>query len=358
MWSAKRTILILTLICAVVVPVCSAKAILRRTKEKNPTAFELLDKYAETQDRLQSIILKSEYREAKSCYRIEAGTVFYSFCSQELRYDGKRICVRANHWGQLTLQINAPKQQPQYVSTLWDGKTKYQYIIGSASVKEKVKGYNPSGTCSIYQPIKRNQTETTLSCSDVHIFGYFRGDRERFDTILRKANSVKVLKKMEKVNGSDCFVIVADTKYGKYKIWLDPNHGYHIAKAVVERGPGDFVQATNYTHLKGTKDAHIIQNTRFKKFDGIWIPIESTFIRNTKYPKDDWCKNRSHKKVTEVILHPDHEALSSFVPDDIKNGAKVRISGANGKYRYTWQDGQVVDEKGRKVDYKSKKTKK
>ncbi|GAG20694.1 unnamed protein product, partial [marine sediment metagenome] len=170
-----------------------------------------------------------------------------------------------------------------------------------------------------------------------------------FDTILRKDNSVKVLKKMEKINGSDCFVIVADTKYGKYKIWLDPNHGYHIAKAVVERGPGDFVQATNYTHLKGTKDAHIIQNTRFKKFDGIWIPIESTFIRNVKYPKDDWCKNRSHKKVTEVILNPDHEALSSFVPDDIKNGARVGVVGVKG-IRYRWQDGKVVDKDGREVD--------
>jgi len=344
------------LICLVTVPVCSARSGRGKAKPVPMSVSDLLDKYAETQDRLQSIILKSESRGTKSCYRIEAGTVFYSFCSQELRYDGKRICVRANHWGQLSLQINAPKQQPQYMSTLWDGKKTYHYIIGSASVKEKVKGCNPSGTCIIYQPIKRNQAEITLSDSDVHIFGYFCGDRERFDTILRKAKSVKVLKKMEKVNGSDCFVIVADTKYGKYKIWLDPNHGYHIAKAVVERGPGDFVQATNYTQLKGTKDAHIIQNTRFKKFDGIWIPIESTFIRNIKYQKDDWAKVRYHKKITEVILNPDHEVLSSFAPDDIKNGAKVYIQQVPGVY-YTWQDGKVVDEKGQKVDLEKVKVK-
>ena len=50
MRNVRRTILIITLICAGFVPVCSAKDILRKTKEKNPTAFELLNKYAETQE--------------------------------------------------------------------------------------------------------------------------------------------------------------------------------------------------------------------------------------------------------------------------------------------------------------------
>jgi len=58
MWSAKRPILILMLICAGFVPVCSAGTVRTRGKSKNPTASELLDKYAETQDRFQSFRVK------------------------------------------------------------------------------------------------------------------------------------------------------------------------------------------------------------------------------------------------------------------------------------------------------------
>ncbi|GAG20696.1 unnamed protein product, partial [marine sediment metagenome] len=60
MRKAKRTILIATLICVGFVPVCSAEAILRRTKEKNPTAAELLDKYVKSQDKIKSFVLKYE----------------------------------------------------------------------------------------------------------------------------------------------------------------------------------------------------------------------------------------------------------------------------------------------------------
>jgi hypothetical protein len=44
--------------------------------------------------------------------------------------------------------------------------------------------------------------------------------------------------------------------------------------------------------------------------------------------------------------------LGSFEPN-IPNGWHVRFSvfeGIDEKRKYTWQDGQVVDEKGRKVD--------
>jgi hypothetical protein len=48
--------------------------------------------------------------------------------------------------------------------------------------------------------------------------------------------------------------------------------------------------------------------------------------------------------------------LGSFIPDDIPDGATVYIKGIPRKTKHTWQDGQVVDEKGKVVfDSKSKK---
>ncbi len=45
------------------------------------------------------------------------------------------------------------------------------------------------------------------------------------------------------------------------------------------------------------------------------------------------------KTVKDIKLNPNHEAMNSFVPDDIKNGAYVTITGDR-KNIYTWRDGK------------------
>jgi hypothetical protein len=62
-------------------------------------------------------------------------------------------------------------------------------------------------------------------------------------------------------------------------------------------------------------------------------------------------------KRTDVLLNPDHEGLHSFVPD-FPAGCRVQVKGLEGiddSKTYTWQDGNVVDENGHKVDYKTNK---
>ena len=52
-----------------------------------------------------------------------------------------------------------------------------------------------------------------------------------------------------------------------------------------------------------------------------------------------------------IALNPDHEALGSFVPSDVKNGAKVYITQNRG-INYMWRNGRVIDKTGRVVlDY-------
>ncbi|MCX5638924.1 MAG: hypothetical protein NTX52_14705, partial [Planctomycetota bacterium] len=59
-----------------------------------------------------------------------------------------------------------------------------------------------------------------------------------------------------------------------------------------------------------------------------------------------WSKSDTYYKRTEIILNPDHDALGSFVPDDIRNGAKAYKVDVPG-ITYTWQDGRVVDATGK-----------
>ncbi|MHC4214361.1 MAG: hypothetical protein ACYSWP_13425, partial [Planctomycetota bacterium] len=93
----------------------------RRTPQMNrrkgsgdrPTAMELLDKYAETQDKLRSFIIKSTV----SLRKERKGNAGKGILKNELRCDGERVCAR-NHWG------NPPEKS--YRSDTYDG---YNYVL-------------------------------------------------------------------------------------------------------------------------------------------------------------------------------------------------------------------------------------
>ena len=94
MRKAKRTILIAMLICVVAVPVCSAQTARSKPKPKHPTTLELLDRYAETQDKIQSFRIVTE-TQAKGATNHPAdssskGKTHYTVTHSDLRTDGKK----------------------------------------------------------------------------------------------------------------------------------------------------------------------------------------------------------------------------------------------------------------------------
>ena len=185
---------------------------------------------------------------------------------------------------------------------------------------------------------------------------FFSGDEERVDSILlHQPDAVSIRDKMEQAGGTECYVIDAETKHGKYSVWIDPEHGYNIAKAVVQRQENDLFYGR--TLKKEEYDFCSLKNVRFEKIDGIWVPMEfdTDLNRNVDFGKQinpKWpvrlsSEQKGHHKRTVVILNPDHDKLGSFVQDDIKNGALVLVVGVEGKYK--WRDGKVVDENGRVI---------
>ena len=79
--------------------------------------------------------------------------------------------------------------------------------------------------------------------------------------------------------------------------------------------------------------------------DSVWLPVEADYRRELKYVNGDYEKAFVKIKKTEFVLNPDHDALGSFEPDFIRNGAKVRISGIR-DVTYAWQNGKIVDKAG------------
>ena len=346
MRNGKRTIVILMLICAGLVPVCSAKAILRRTKEKYPTALELLDRFAENQNKLQSFVVKAE-GQSKGIVNLppqpyeELAIRFTS----EYRFDGDRYSQRSH-----TFIHN----QPSYTSNLWDGNSWYD--------QSRPEGKLGRVIITARRVPRRDKARLARGKVISVWLGYFYGDDERIDTILREAikegRSVSVQEKPERIRGSNCIVINAMTKRGRFSIWLDPEKGYNVVKAISEQRPGDLSYG-GAPLKKGDYSYWSLNYMQYKKEGDTWVPQKSESQINGK-TSGGYFESVSKCNFTEVILDPDHEALGSFVPDDIQNGARVRISGANGrtfaKSKYTWQDGKVVDDKGQVIfDHKSKK---
>lgn len=330
---------------------------LQSIEAKQPTAHELLDKYAETQDKLQSFIVKFErtpYRASSSLQgqlpRLgkEQATGY-----NEFRFDGRRSKWLFCMWGHVGMSPEfTPKDRAKCGSRLWDGDTFFQY-----GRQEKHTNF-PYGSVTQITNFKDNieEGQKTFCHARLKLRGYFYGDHKRIDSILRDTDTISVRDNTQNIAGSDCYVIDAVTKHGKYTLWIDPDHGYNIAKAIARKTRGDL-----WSHglLKGESKIYFsLKNIRFKKIDDVWVPMEADTYSSQTWSKGEFWKSSGHIKRTEFVLNPDHDAMGSFLPDDIRDGAKISYINGVRTRGYTWRNGGPVDENGREVDYKSKKIEK
>jgi len=310
-----------------------------------PDVDELLDKYAQTQDKLQSYIIKSEI--SIKVIRSRSGKRQY-YGSIELRFDGIRNKAIGRSWGEVRpIEGDIPREKCIYTSFLWDGKI---YLRNS---NNENRGYGPSHDVVVIDKNKdpydaQDHVRMSGACA---LRGYFFGSTERIDKILNGADKISLRDRMESIGENQCYVIEANTKHGRYKIWIDPERGYNIAKAIIRRSEGDIINHGRYILKDGESVFTSLNNVSFEKIDNIWIPMEADAV-NANNVKGD-SRTKVHYKNTEVILNPDHEALGSFVPDDVRNGAKVFVAGID-NISYTWQDGKVVDANGKVIDFEDK----
>jgi hypothetical protein len=251
-------------------------------------------------------------------------------------------------WGHVGMRaVPIPKDKPLHQIRLWDGEVFFKYAVSED--KDKYAS-SPFGTVKINH--YKNNVEKGQNIYKIYtrlpLLGYFYEDKERVDVMLRQADNLSVRNKVERIGESDCYVIEAKGKHGTYRVWIDPAHGYNIAQAEVRRTTGD-LRLGNPMGGKA-KLFYSLKNIRFQKIDNVWIPMEADRNINQTYGGGRFFKGSGHINRTEVIINPDHEALGSFAPDDIRNGAIVRFTALPPSKEFLWQDGKVVDKDGREVD--------
>ncbi len=282
------------------------------------TVSELLAKYQASQNRLRSFIARGE-----STLEIAGKSSEMSLIKKtvsEFRYDGSRVNHRVRSWND---EISPCKDR--YESFLWDGKSFIKYQQNSDPDKSRA-------SVSRYDSDKNKKIAKEYN--GAALMGICCGDYERIDLILSKARFISLQGKTDMMAGSECYVIEANTKRGKYKVWIDPKHGYNIARIEVQRNKRDLI---HYMESLKTKMSFSLKNVRFEKIDDVWVPMEAD-IQQTE---DNGNKiTRWHHKRIEFVLNPDHNTLESFVPDDIQDGTMVKLTGDSKKYE--WQKGRPV----------------
>ena len=141
---------------------------------------------------------------------------------------------------------------------------------------------------------------------------------------------------------SQCYVIDAKTKRGDYSLWIDPQHGYNIARMEVRRDKGDTIYEDRVVKVSSR---FVLKNVRFEQIGDTWVPMEGKI----EQVQDDKMVSLEHRR-TQVLLNPDHSALCSFCADDIPDGTKVIIPGSFDQ-QYTWQKGKAVTKNGENVEF-------
>ena len=322
-----------------------------------PPVSELLEKYTQALDSTQSMISYYETRSVSSAYLPPLNLNYKNeqfYGRGQRRTNGKdSIYHQAYHWGYVVGKgPNVPEEEARYSLVIMTRRLQY-------SNGKTTRGRAPDGVV-LYQTYPTAGCATFMDESDAFFLGHL-GTDSRIDRNLKNARAISVRSEPEYINGSLCYVIEADTAYGDYTIWLDAEHGYQPARIEGSRRGDDIVNLTMHQPPPEKKpearDSVVIEEITFKAVQGVWVPVSGRMKKHIEWPKHRfYTKDDMHFKVTEILLHPDHDALESFadpmkdptLDPELVNGTKVRLG--KERLRCLWRRGKTFDDSGNPVD--------
>ena len=209
---------------------------LRVAGSTNVTIQGLLDKYEETWQTCSSQIVTDETL-VENTDTQKGGTVDSSKSITEFRFDAetKRWDIMRTRWYDFKGE-DAQVPPDQYYRQMFDGER----IYDSWNFEEG----NPRNIVNNKIVISLDENDKGREVMSAYhnsapLNGYLKGDEKPIIEILREADKIELRKDMEVIGGSECYVIEATGKHGEYTVWLDPQHGYNIAKAKVHNGCTD-----------------------------------------------------------------------------------------------------------------------
>ncbi len=308
-------------------------------------AREVLEQFVKSRENTKSYIAKAN-EECIYTYP-EFNGVGRSYTNIELRTDGDRCRTISSTWGDINVRFrNAKEQQADYYSTLWDGERAFSVcksvLSGNGLTQALITNKSDPG-----DEEKKVSVDYKASCFE-EANGYHRGDLTRLDKLfLKPTTELKLQDKKSNLRGADCYVIEADVpERGKYTVWFDPVHDFNIARIQVQREAGDIIGRRPLDHNYTTNELYEV--LEFEKVGEAWCPKICKIANKTESP-DYQSSYERNLTYSMIMLNPDHDALGSFLPDDIPAGTTVLLRAFPLSMKFVWQDGKVVDKAGKVV---------
>jgi hypothetical protein len=308
-------------------------------------ALKLLDQYEATRSQLNCFIFKDKgscewdahYTPGMNQSLSGHRTVFHS---EELRFDGTRYKLCQKLWGPMPPDTYR-ENNPRYSFSLYDGTNVWAYMAdptaGPGTARPRVNRYHL--TMNSVPMADRIDGNLGIACKVYFLLGYFPIGKTRIALNFRQASSLSVRKQTELVDGSPCIVIDAVTKSGRGSIWLDPEHGYLIAKAEYHVKAGDLFN--NHFQKTGTVMDFKLYDVRFKKVNDTWVTVAGTEESNNVWLPDGYEHYKESYVISEITLHPDFSTLpNAFALEDVHEGAKVQVVN-NHKGNFVWRNGKI-----------------
>jgi rhodanese-related sulfurtransferase len=302
--------------------------------QADPSLDVLLNRYSANQNKARSWIVQYEFRQGHyKDDRLQATQQE----SGRVHFDGERVLFRS-HTTYSPKQPPLPGEAEQTPLTtrdgilLWDGRQHVNY--------SKSEGGGP-GSASINPHERAREIQYVQRINNTgFLFGYLNNSFLRLDQILGQTRRGDAHVGRDVLAGTECVTIDADTAYGRYKVWLDPSHGYALAKVTVRLDgkcrhlcldrplPADVQQSLGF------------QYSGFRQFGDMWMSTKVESTLEIIYPADRDRYDVAFQ-ITEFTPNPEPNALGHFTVDFIPEGTNIAIFPAI-QIQYTWRNGKPV----------------
>ena len=283
------------------------------------TPLELLDKIHESRAALPPFVTSVEIF-VDTVYEDSSKPPRHQIVSEEYRTDGKNEEL-LQQW----LRMEDGEKELRQDSRM--------FMDGNSYVATDIRVGEFSGLPPLYAVYSTEESQISTMATrrwGTNIGEIFQGvDKRPFYEGLKDSPNLRVSETMEEIDGFPCYLIEGTTNSGNHKVWVDPENGYNVRKAIVERR-GKEVYRLDGVEIEEIEGHFLMTRATRKRWGGLWGAGDRIDVQTSQVSR------------LRTSFSPDFEAMQAFRPDlVIPEGTKVHHLDMPREVRYEWRNGRV-----------------
>jgi hypothetical protein len=236
----------------------------------------------------------------------------------KIRMDGARIDLDVQSYGEEA----GKRTSTGSARIIWNGTQclrRIQGVYADGSLVVMASSNRGEAASVLASPFQGGFLDGFLgdtACKDLHVAAF-----------LLESPSLSILPALRDVGGHLCHVVTASVGDANYQVWIDPNAGFNVRKAVV-RWSGGECPGMILT----------VDNLQIERIGPVWIPVSGTWA--TTYETHSDIQSFTARR-SKIVWNPDFAAMGVFQMEGIPDGTRVTKEDSLGG-PWMWKEGRVV----------------